>query len=157
VAGSGDVDARDLDDLGMRAALADARRHPAAPFGAAIVDVASGAIVARGANRSRHDAVLHGEIVALRDAAVREVARPWSGLALYTTAEPCPMCAAAAVWAGVGLVVFGVDIPWLHAAGWEQIDLRAAEVFARSGKRAPRLRGGVHVDACRALFEAARS
>ena len=94
---------------------------------------------------------------ALRDAAVREVARPWSGLALYTTAEPCPMCAAAAVWAGVGLVVFGVDIHWLHAAGWEQIDLRAAEVFARSGKRAPRLRGGVHVDACRALFEAARS
>ncbi|KAL8372302.1 hypothetical protein RB595_001881 [Gaeumannomyces hyphopodioides] len=89
------------------------------------------------------DPTLHGEVAALR-ACVSDLQRPphnlspgaarraLRGLSLYTTAEPCPMCASAARWAGLREVVFGTSMPRLVALGWAQIDIRAAEVFARS-------------------------
>lgn len=89
------------------------------------------------------DPTLRGEVAALR-ACVRDLQRPphdlspdaaqraLRDLSLYTTAEPCPMCASAARWAGLREVVFGTGVPRLVELGWPQIDIRAAEVFARS-------------------------
>lgn len=144
------------DERHMRSAIAEARRNPAWPFGSVLVDLRSGLVVARGVNRVEESPTLHGEIAALNDAAARRVPRPWRDLALYTTAEPCPMCAAAAVWAGLGRIVYGVDIPWLAAHGWYQIDLRAAVVLAHAGSRAPILTGAVLAAECAALFERSR-
>lgn len=49
----------------------------------------------------------HAELKALQNAVVNygpELAGCW----LYTTQQPCPMCASAAVWSGVTRVVYGV-------------------------------------------------
>ncbi len=58
---------------------------------------------------------------------------------LYTTAEPCAMCAGAIYWAGIGRVVYGMSEKDLlaHTGGDPQnptFDLPCREVFARGQK-----------------------
>ena len=78
------------------------------PIGAVLVDEA-GEIVARGHNlrETAHDATAHAEMIAIR-AACEKLGR-WrlSGLTLYVTIEPCPMCAGAIVMSRVDRVVYG--------------------------------------------------
>ena len=95
----------------MRAALAEAAQAYAlgeVPIGAVLVDEA-GAIVARGHNlRERdHDATAHAEMIAIRAACERLGRWRLSGLTLYVTIEPCPMCAGAIVMSRVDRVVYG--------------------------------------------------
>lgn len=49
----------------------------------------------------------HAEISAIRDAARRTGRRDLSGAALYASSRPCPMCEAAAYWAGISRMVYG--------------------------------------------------
>jgi tRNA(adenine34) deaminase len=98
----------------MELALAEARRARAqdeVPVGAVVV--LDGEVCGRGHNRTRTDVdpTAHAEIVALRDAARRVGAARLPGAVLYTTVEPCFMCAGAAVHARVGRVVWGVRDP----------------------------------------------
>lgn len=95
----------------MRAALAEAVQAYAlgeVPIGAVLVDEA-GEIVARGHNlRERdHDATAHAEMIAIRAACERLGRWRLSGLTLYVTIEPCPMCAGAIVMSRVDRVVYG--------------------------------------------------
>lgn len=95
----------------MRAALAEAAQAYAlgeVPIGAVLVDEA-GEIVARGHNlRERdHDATAHAEMIAIRAACERLERWRLSGLTLYVTIEPCPMCAGAIVMSRVDRVVYG--------------------------------------------------
>ena len=95
----------------MRAALAEAAQAYAlgeVPIGAVLVDEA-GEIVARGHNlRERdHDATAHAEMIAIRAACERLGRWRLSGLTLYVTIEPCPMCAGAIVMSRVDRVVYG--------------------------------------------------
>lgn len=95
----------------MRAALAEAAQAYAlgeVPIGAVLVD-AAGEIVARGHNlRERdHDATAHAEMIAIRAACERLGRWRLSGLTLYVTIEPCPMCAGAIVMSRVDRVVYG--------------------------------------------------
>ena len=75
---------------------------------------------------------------------------------LYTTAEPCPMCAALISFTGVSEVVFGVSVQDLIDLGVPQIDLSCDAVVSR-GPSAVSVRGGVLREAClehcRALAE----
>lgn len=95
----------------MRTALAEASQAYAlgeVPIGAVLVDEA-GEIVARGHNlRERdHDATAHAEMIAIRAACERLGRWRLSGLTLYVTIEPCPMCAGAIVMSRVDRVVYG--------------------------------------------------
>ncbi len=95
----------------MCAALAEAAQAYAlgeVPIGAVLVDEA-GEIVARGHNlRERdHDATAHAEMIAIRAACERLGRWRLSGLTLYVTIEPCPMCAGAIVMSRVDRVVYG--------------------------------------------------
>ncbi len=98
----------------MRAAIDEARRAEAlgeVPVGAVLV--AGDHIVSRGHNlRERaQDPTAHAELIALRAAAAR--LRTWrlTGLTVYVTLEPCPMCAGALVNARVDRVVWGARDP----------------------------------------------
>ena len=108
----------------MRKAIAMALNVPELPFGAVIVNRATGEIMAEGYNQSALNPTFHGEMVAINRCA--EVHRPknWSGFDLYTTAEPCPMCQSAIAWAGIACVYYGTSIPYLQKLNWWQINIR---------------------------------
>ena len=101
-----------LDDVAfMKEALKEAQeafRAGEVPIGAVLVD-ADGTVVARAHNMREtwHDGTAHAEIITLQEAA-RKLGR-WrlSGLTLYVTIEPCPMCAGALVMSRVDRVVYG--------------------------------------------------
>lgn len=71
---------------------------------------------------------------------------------LYTTAEPCPMCQSAILYAGIGQVVFGASSRFLSDIGWKQIDIPAAAVVGRAAGWSCRVVGGALEDECNELF-----
>jgi tRNA(adenine34) deaminase len=98
----------------MRIALSaaqDAAARGETPVGAAIVDPATGEVIAVGANGpiGSHDPTAHAEIVAMRDAARKLSNYRLTGLTLVVTLEPCAMCAGAISHARIGRVVFGAE------------------------------------------------
>jgi tRNA(adenine34) deaminase len=106
----------------MRAALDEARfalEHDDVPVGAIVVNLTTGAIVAREHNRRQVDSdpTAHAEVLALR--AASRAAGTWrlANHALVVTLEPCPMCAGAAWSARVRQVVFGAADPKAGASG----------------------------------------
>lgn len=80
------------------------------PFGAVFV-AANGAVLAEGRNEvgSSGDVTAHAELVAIRNATAEGRADQFRGSAMYASGEPCPMCAAACVWAGVAKIVFAAS------------------------------------------------
>lgn len=77
------------------------------PFGAVIVK--DGVIVGRGHNEviKNNDPTCHGEMQAIRDACKHLGTYDLSGCELYTSAEPCPMCLSAIIWANIKTVYYG--------------------------------------------------
>ncbi|MCA8978536.1 MAG: nucleoside deaminase [Planctomycetes bacterium] len=98
----------------MGEALAAARKAGAAdevPIGAVIV--LDGECIGRGWNctRSAADPTGHAEMHAIREAARHVGAQRIVGATVYTTVEPCFMCAGALLHARVARVVWGVRDP----------------------------------------------
>lgn len=95
----------------MRIAVAEAERArdlDEVPIGACIVD-AEGNILAAASNRTitNNDPTAHAEILALRAAADKIGNYRLTGTTMYSTIEPCVMCAGALVNARVARLVFG--------------------------------------------------
>jgi tRNA(adenine34) deaminase len=104
----------------MQAALAEARSAGEAeevPVGAIVV--CADRIVGVGQNRvlRTNDPTAHAEIVALRAAAGTLNNYRLTGCTLYTTLEPCSMCAGAILHARIERLVFATPDPKAGAAG----------------------------------------
>jgi len=94
----------------MRLALAaahEARERGEVPVGTCIV--ADGATLAVAGNRTRtdQDPTAHAEIVALREAAGKVGNYRMTEAVVYSTIEPCVMCAGALIQARVSRLVYG--------------------------------------------------
>lgn len=94
----------------MRMALDLAREAESAgevPVGAVVV--VENRVIGRGRNApiERSDPTAHAEIIALREAAAALGNYRLDGAILYSTIEPCVMCAGAAVAARIARIVFG--------------------------------------------------
>jgi tRNA(adenine34) deaminase len=101
----------DQDEKWMREALKaadEARLLGEVPIGACIVDEA-GELLAAAGNRTitATDPTAHAEMLALREAADKTGNYRLTGLTVYTTIEPCAMCAGALVNARVKRLVYG--------------------------------------------------
>lgn len=53
------------------------------------------------------DPTAHAEMEAIREAARHLASRDLSGCTLFSSSPPCPMCEAAAYWAGIERLVYG--------------------------------------------------
>ncbi len=59
---------------------------------------------------SNNDPTAHAEMETIRDATSRLRSRDLSGCTMYSSTRPCPMCEAAAYWAGIEKLVYSADI-----------------------------------------------
>ena len=78
------------------------------PIGACLIDK-NGEVLAVSGNRTRTDCdpTAHAEIVVLREAAQRIGNYRLTETTIYTTIEPCAMCAGALIQARISRLVFG--------------------------------------------------
>lgn len=138
----------------MEEAIAEARRGMAAgqsPFGSVIVREGRAIAAAHNEVWARIDPTAHAEVNAIRKAAGELGSISLEGCVLYSTCEPCPMCASAIHWARVDAVIYGAEIADAAAAGFHELRMPAQELY-RAGRSPVRLKGGVLRAECRALF-----
>ncbi|MGB0848249.1 MAG: nucleoside deaminase [Thiolinea sp.] len=115
------------------------------PFGAVLVD-ADGKVLAVGKNSYSVDrGPGHAETNLARDAAKRFDMETLRGSTLYTSVEPCSMCAGTIYWAEIGSVVFGMTERRLGELTGEDPenptqDLECRVIF-ESGRRPVEVRG----------------
>ncbi|HEY1408328.1 MAG TPA: tRNA adenosine(34) deaminase TadA [Promineifilum sp.] len=98
------------DQVWMRLALAQAAEAMTlgeVPVGA--IAILDGEVIGSGYNRkeSDQDPTAHAELIALRRAAERVNNWRLIGVTLYSTLEPCPMCAGAMIQARLSRLVYG--------------------------------------------------
>ena len=103
------------------------------PFGALIVHTKPGERLMRAVNTTRkdNDPSSHGETHTVRLACKKLKQPNLSGYTMYSTCEPCPMCMANALWAGLDRVVYGATIEDANRH-CRQIHIPAAELARRS-------------------------
>lgn len=97
----------DIDKKAMQLAIEESKANitnnykNGGPFGAVIVK--NGKIIALAHNTviESADATAHAEINAIRQASKILNTNDLSGCTLYTSAEPCPMCLSAIIWANI--------------------------------------------------------
>lgn len=135
----------------MREALQEAAKAYAlgeVPIGAVVV--VGEEIVGRGHNlrETLKDASAHAEIIALREAARRLGDWRLAEAVVYTTIEPCPMCAGALVQFRVKKVVYGAADPKAGAAG-SVVDLLREPRFNHQVE----VVGGVAEAECREIIQ----
>jgi tRNA(Arg) A34 adenosine deaminase TadA len=114
-------------------AAMDAGHHP---FGALLVGPDQESVLLEQRNV---DSVNHAESVLAREAARKFAPDLLWASTLYTTVEPCAMCAGTQYWAHIGRLVYGMSEQRLlqltgnHAEN-PTLDLPCREVFARGQK-----------------------
>jgi len=126
----------------MREVFAIARRaraHGNRPFGALLV-AGNGAVLAAAENSQVTDGqvLAHAEMNLLHRAVAEFSADVLAGSTLYTSAEPCAMCAGAIFWSGVSRLVFGLSGDRLHQlSGFtpHMLVASARDVLARAGRQ----------------------
>lgn len=93
--------------FGLARAARDRGNHP---FGALVADPA-GEIVSEAENAVvlGGGATAHAELLAVSAAARQRAPAALASCTLFTSTEPCAMCAGATYWAGIGRVVFGLE------------------------------------------------
>lgn len=127
------LDERDGKYLRQAIALADtARARGNRPFGALIVG-ADGQVLAEAWNSTGEngDCTAHAETSAVRLASPVHGRETLAGATLYSSAEPCVMCAGAIFWSAIGRVVYGIDAVRLREFRGERLDQKDAELSCR--------------------------
>ncbi len=97
------------------------------PFGALVIR--DGAVLATGVNRALqdNDPTAHAELLALRTAAQRIGSSTLAGAVVVASGQPCPMCQAAAMLAGVERIIFAAEVEHAVAAGLGQLAVTVGE------------------------------
>ena len=136
------------------------RKFDEHPIGALIVQGSE--IISQSGNRTHRDMnpTHHAEVVAISLAAKKLGRKNLSDCILYTTHEPCPMCAAASVYARIGGIVFGTSID--DAVGfvtknpqvsWRSISISLATIIYSGDNTSLFVVGGFMKKQCASLFD----
>lgn len=135
----------------MRIALEEAKKGDSL-YGAVIVK--DNEVVAKGYNTVRRDSdpSAHAEINVIRSLTTKIKNPSLEGYIIYTTGEPCPMCATACVWTGISEIVYGASIQDLISLDQSQINITCEEIIAK-GFRNIKVTKGMLREECLQLFK----
>ena len=116
-----------------------ARDHGNHPFGALVVAVDGRIIEGENTVVTESDPTGHAETNLVRLASRVLDAAELRASTLYTSTEPCAMCAGAIYWAGIGRVVYALSEQALAAMvpnqnGGPTVDLPCRAVFSAGGR-----------------------
>jgi tRNA(Arg) A34 adenosine deaminase TadA len=154
-----DLSPAELDEFFLRRSFDVARRaltHGNHPFGAILVDRNRHVLIeAENGYMPDHDGTAHAERLLATQACTTLDADILKSATLYSSAEPCAMCAGAIYWAGIGRLVYGLSEHRLRAVTGNHpenptLDLPCREVF-RSGQRATEVVGPLLEEEAEAL------
>jgi tRNA(Arg) A34 adenosine deaminase TadA len=157
--GPSDPDEMRRDENFLRHAFAVARRsltHGNHPFGAILVDDNGNVLIeAENGYMPARDGTAHAERLLATKACTTLTPDVLAKATLYSSAEPCAMCAGAIYWAGIGRVVYGLGEHRLRAITGNHpenptLDLPCREVF-ESGQRPTEVVGPLLEDEAEAL------
>jgi len=128
------------------------------PFGSLLVDP-DGKVVLEAENTvvTERDCTGHAELNLVRAACGRHSPQFLHGCTLYTSTEPCAMCAGAIYWSGIGRVVFALSSETLQRIvndeeGDSTLALPCRALFARGGRRVE-VRGPILEDQARKVHQ----
>jgi tRNA(Arg) A34 adenosine deaminase TadA len=116
------------------------------PFGAILVDESHNVLIeTENGYLPDHDGTAHAERLLATQACTTLRLDALRKATLYSSAEPCAMCAGAIYWAGIGRLVYGLSEHRLRVVTGDHpenptLDLPCREVF-RSGQRATEVLG----------------
>ena len=117
-----------------------ARENGNHPFGSLLVD-ASGSVLLEAENTvvTGRDCTAHPELNLVRAVGARFDLAVLQGSTLYTSTEPCAMCAGAIYWSGIGRVAYALSTQTLISIvndvdGGGTLALSCRKVFARGGR-----------------------
>lgn len=135
----------------MRLAIEEAKKGDA-PYGAVIVK--DNEVIAVGYNTVRLDSdpSAHAEINVIRRLTAKLKNPSLESYSIYTTGEPCPMCATACIWTGVSEIIYGASIQDLILINQAQINIACEELIAKSFRNI-KVTKGVLKKECLALFQ----
>jgi len=149
----------ELDEYFLRRSFDVARRalvNGNHPFGAILVDRNRNVLIeAENGYMPSRDGTAHAERLLATQACTTFGPDVLGGATLYSSAEPCAMCAGAIYWAGIGRLVYGLSEHRLRAVTGNHpenptLDLPCREVF-KSGQRATEVFGPMLEDEAEAL------
>jgi tRNA(Arg) A34 adenosine deaminase TadA len=120
---------------------AQARAHGAHPFGALIVD-AEGKVLVTARNNAippKGDPTQHAERLACSLVGRQFSPAQLATATLFTSTEPCAMCAGAIYWTGIGRVIYALSAKSLHSLTETDpqtptLDLTCRELFAKGSR-----------------------
>lgn len=114
-----------------------ARERGNRPFGAVVVADNGQVLAEAWCNTGETgDCTGHAETNAVRQLSPQVDRATLARATLYSSAEPCVMCAGAIFWSGIGRVVFGIDAVRLRVFRGERAEQRDAELSCRDVFRA---------------------
>ncbi len=134
--------------------------HGNHPFGALLVDEGGNVLLeAENGYMPSHDGTAHAERLLATLACTTIPAEVLRKATLYSSAEPCAMCAGAMYWAGIGRLVYGLSEHRLREMTGDHpenptLNLPCREVFA-SGQRTTEVVGPLLEDEAAAPHEGA--
>jgi tRNA(Arg) A34 adenosine deaminase TadA len=158
-----DLDPRERDEHFLRRSFEVARRaltHGNHPFGAILVDQNHNVLIeTENGYMPAHDGTAHAERLLATQACTTLGPDILRHATLYSSAEPCAMCAGAIYWAGIGRLVYGLSEQRLRAVTGNHpenptLDLPCREVF-RSGQRTTEVLGPLLEEEAEALHAGA--
>jgi tRNA(Arg) A34 adenosine deaminase TadA len=158
-----DLSGSELDEHFLRRSFEVARRavtHGNHPFGAILVDQHRNVLIeVENGYMPAHDGTAHAERLLATQACTTLDADILRNATLYSSAEPCAMCAGAIYWAGIGRLVYGLSEHRLRAVTGNHpenptLDLPCREVF-KSGQRTTEVVGPMLGDEAEAVHEGA--
>lgn len=132
-----------------------ARERGNRPFGAVVVSGAGEVLMEAYCNTTETgDCTGHAETNAVRQLTPKVSREVLGSSTLYSSAEPCVMCAGAIFWSGIGRVVFGIDAVRLRVFRGDVAEQKDAELSCRdvfdASARAIECIGPVMLDECSA-------
>ncbi|MTD42364.1 nucleoside deaminase [Erwinia sp. CPCC 100877] len=102
------------------------------PFGAVLVKEQQVVFTAENQIYTASDPTYHAELGMIRDFCASQKITDLSDYTLYTSCEPCCMCAGAMVWSQLGRMVFSLSHEELAEIAGFNIMIGSEEIFAKS-------------------------